>query len=486
MKILFVVSEAHPLVKTGGLADVAGALPAALTTLGEEIRVMLPAYPAALAALGGVDEWLSLGDPLGAGEVRLGLGRMPDSGVPVWLVDCPPLYDRPGSPYQDPEGIDWLDNDLRFAALARAAAIVCDAGAFVGWRPDVLHAHDWQTGLAPAYLALRGGQRPATVFTIHNVGFPGIFPADRLSELGLPPESFFTQGVEYYGNISFLKAGIYYSDRITTVSPTYAREVLDPEESGGLGGLLASRGSDLSGILNGIDAATWDPARDPCIARPYTAERLGDKAANKTALQRELGLPEDSGPLLGVVSRLTGPKGLDLILEAMPAILAEKAQLVVLGSGEPKLERKFARAAKAHPLQVAARIGYDEELAHRIQAGADILLVPSRSEPCGLTQLYALRYGTVPVVRRTGGLADTVKNATGSRSGTGFVFSEANADDLLGAVLAAIKAYRKPRAWRMLQRRAMKADFRWDVSARQYQALYLDLVRKSWREGIGR
>lgn len=476
MKILFVVSEAYPLVKTGGLADVAAALPAALTALGEDVRVMLPAYPQALAAVEGVADWLPLGDPLGAGEVRLGMGRMPDSGVPVWLVDCPPLYDRPGGPYQDPDGSDWPDNDLRFALLARVAAMVCDAGILIGWRPDVLHAHDWQTGLAPAYLALRGGRRPATVFTIHNIGFAGLFPADRIADVGLPPESFSLHGVEFHGDMSFLKSGIHYSDRITTVSPTYAREILTPEEGRGFAGVLAFRENDLTGILNGIDYRTWDPACDPLIARPYTAERLDDKAVNKTALQEELGLPKDDVPLLGVVSRLTGQKGLDLILEALPAILAESAQLAVLGSGQPQLERAFRKATKAHPRQVAVRIGYDEDLAHRIQAGADLLLVPSRFEPCGLTQLYALRYGTPPVVRHTGGLADTVTNASRGGSGTGFVFTDPTADDLLDAVLRAITAYRKPGVWRKLQRRAMKRDFSWDASARRYQALYRELA----------
>jgi starch synthase len=475
MKILVVASEAYPLVKTGGLADVAGALPAALAALGQDVRLMLPGYPPVLDGAEGLGRWRSLGDPLGAGELRIALGRVPGGGLPLWVVDCPPRYRRDGGPYLDPEGRDWPDNHLRFALLARAAAMVCDAGALLGWRPDVLHAHDWQTGLAPAFLALRGGRRPRTVFTIHNIQFPGIFGGETLAQVGLPPESFTPDGVEYHGGLSFLKAGIRYGDRVNTVSPGYAREVLTPEGGAGFDGLLTARGDRFGGILNGIDAAVWNPAGDPLIAHPYSARHLASKRQNKAALQRETGLaPLPDAPLLGAISRLTVQKGLDLVLGALPQMLARGGQLVLLGAGESTLEVAFRLAAEAHPGRVSVRIGYDEALAHRIQAGCDLLLVPSRFEPCGLTQLYALRYGTLPVVRRTGGLADSVLDARETGAGTGFVFDAATVADLTAALTRAFALYARRADWQAMQRRAMGRDSSWEGAARQYLALYRD------------
>ncbi|MBL6947003.1 MAG: glycogen synthase GlgA [Rhodospirillales bacterium] len=477
MKVLFTVPEMYPFVKTGGLGDVAGALPIALRNLGVDIRTMIPAYPEVLDKVAGLKAWKSLGDPLGAGEIQVALGHVPGSRVPVWLVKNKDLFERKGSPYLGPDGKDWPDNHVRFAALSRAAAMVCDAGAVLGWQPDILHSHDWQGGLAPAYLALRGGRRPGTVFTIHNMAFAGIYPASELGAVGLPLEAFSINGVEYHKQLSFLKAGIRYADRLTTVSPTHAREIMSQEFGFGFEGILASRALELRGILNGIDADTWNPGTDAMIEQTYNSRSLAKKAVNKAALQKRFGLPVDAkAPLLGVVSRFTIQKGIDLVLEVLPEIVNSGAQLVVLGSGETDLEKKLAKASKVFPDHISIRIGYDEPLSHLVQSGSDLFLVPSRFEPCGLTQMYALRYGTPPIVRRTGGLADSVLDASRADGGTGFVFEAADGQALNRAITRAIEHYRRPREWRALQRRAMKQDFSWENSAREYISLYRELT----------
>lgn len=477
MNILFLASEAYPLAKTGGLGDVVGALPAALAELGERVAIMVPGYPEAMDGARGKGGRIDLGDPLGAGTTSLVPGLMPDTGIPVWLVDCPRLFDRRGGLYQGPDGTDWPDNDLRFATLSRAGALLGMCPGLGAWRPDVIHANDWQSGLVSAYLAMAGGHRPASVFTIHNISFTGSFPKKRLKALGLPPEVYGVNGVEFYDQISFLKAGLYFSDQITTVSAVYAREIQNPADSYGLHGLLSSRENRLRGILNGVDYTLWNPASDSALAAPYQADDLAGKGANKEALRKEMGLPQfDGAPLLGVVSRLSDQKGMDLILGALGEILQQGAQMVVLGSGEPMLERAFAEAAAAHPDQIAVRFGFDERLAHRILAGGDILLMPSRFEPCGLTQLYALRYGMLPVVRRTGGLAESVIDVATGDAGTGFVFGPPSPTALSEAIHRAITLYRHPRAWQAVQRRAMHQDFSWERAAREYMMLYRDLV----------
>lgn len=477
MKVLFAVSEIYPVVKTGGLGDVAGALPVALGALGLDVRVMLPAYPALLDAAEGLGEPVSLGDPLGVGETRLILARLPQTGVAVWLVHCPALYDRKGGPYLGPDGRDWPDSHLRFALLARAAAMVCDVGSMLKWRPDVLHAHDWHAGLAPAYVNFRGGRRPGTVLTIHNLAFQGNFPPAVLGEVGLPPECFTIDGVEFHHQLSFLKAGVRYSDRVTTVSPTYAREILTPAFGCGFDGILRQRAADLRGILNGVDYGVWNPATDPLIAETYDARRLAGKEVNRRAVRERFGLAaEPEAPLFGLVSRFTDQKGIDLVLEAIPAMLGMGAQLAVVGSGDGDLEGRFRAAAAQHPGRLGLWLGYDEPLAHLLQAGCDLLMVPSRFEPCGLTQLCALRYGTPPVVRRTGGLADTVVDV-GSGEGTGFVFEPASANGLMGAVSRAVVAYRKKTAWRAMQRRAMAQDFSWTRAAQAYVDLYGEVAK---------
>ncbi|MCG8508342.1 MAG: glycogen synthase GlgA [Rhodospirillales bacterium] len=477
MKLLFTVSEMYPVVKTGGLGDVAGALPLALSRLGADVRVLLPAYRSVLQQVESREDFQSFGDPLGAGEVSLSQARVAGMEMPVWLVDCPELFDRPGGPYLDESGQDWPDNHLRYATLCRAAAMICDAGTLLGWQPDVLHAHDWQAGLAPAYLALRGGRRPASVFSIHNMAFAGIFPAETLEQVGLPPDCLSIYGVEYHQKLSFLKAGIRYADRLTTVSPTHAREIMIPEFGFGFEGILASRRRDLLGILNGIDDQIWNPRTDHLIAECYDARSLSKKAANKKALQKRYGLPrKPEAPLLGVVSRFTSQKGIDLVVETLPDIVKLGGQLVVLGSGEAELEKRLSAAAKSHSKQVAVTVGYDEDLSHLIQAGCDLFLVPSRFEPCGLTQMYALRYGTLPIVRRTGGLADTVVDAGDPDGGTGFVFDEASAASLRHALTRAFQTYKRPALWRDLQRRAMRADFSWKTAAKEYLSLYRELL----------
>lgn len=485
MRVLFVVSECAPFVKTGGLADVVGALPKALAPLGVDVRVMLPAYPglAELTAAGTVA--VDLG-ALNGGSARLVAVRA--AGLDLFLLDAPHLFDRPGNPYLGADGKDWPDNHLRFGALSLAAARLARSGDG-DWRPDLVHAHDWHAGLAPAYLRLAGGS-PASLITIHNVAFQGLFPAATIAELGLPPEAFTAEGYEFHGKVNFLKAGLVYADRITTVSPTYARELMRPEFGMGLEGILAARRADVAGILNGIDLDAWDPQTDAAIALRYSARTWARKAANKTALEDRFGLAaRPDAPLFCVISRLTRQKGIDLLIDALPRLVARGARLVVLGSGEADLEAALTEAAKDHPESVAVRIAYDETLSHQMQAGADAILVPSRFEPCGLTQLYGLRYGTLPIVARTGGLADTVIDANDAalRTGcaTGFQFSPVTAAGLGDAIDRACDAYADRRQWRAMTARAMKHPVGWERSAEAYAALYRGLAGRP-NQGIER
>ncbi len=483
MRLLFAASEVFPLIKTGGLADVAGALPAALVQAGHDVRVLMPGYPAALAQVQDIQVVGGLGDPLSVGaEARLLSGRIPGSDVIVWLVDCPALYDRAGGPYQDAHGHDHADNHLRFGLLSWAAAHLCTQGSPVQWQPDILHCHDWQTGLAPAYLrAWNVVDRPATVFTIHNIAYQGQFPADTTARLGLPWEMYTMDGLEYYGGLSFLKAGLAYSDKLTTVSPRYAREIQSAPHGCGLEGLLSYRSADLVGILNGADYGIWDPSRDACLSEPYDFhDPIPGKAANKRALQAELGLDQDpDSPLLIIVSRLNDLKGMDMVLAVLPTILGRGAQMAVLGSGDRGLEDAFRAVAQANPSRMAVRIGYSEELAHRLMAAGDVLVMPSRFEPCGLTQFYAYRYGTVPLVHATGGLADTVfdtsYDAMMSGRATGFVFEHANAGAFQWCVERTIDFYRQPDQWHRVQSAGGAMDFSWGRSTQSYLALYHSL-----------
>ena len=470
-RVLSIASECAPLVKTGGLADVAGALPAALGAEGVQMRTLLPGYPAVTAALQDGAEVAHFDDLFGA-PARVLAGQA--AGLDLLVIDAPHLFARPGNPYLGPDGRDWPDNPERFAALSWVGAHLGVHGAG-GWHPQVLHGHDWQAGFVTEYLRQMGGG-PATVLTIHNIAFTGATDASRMHSLRLDPGRFHMEGYEFYGGISALKAGLMGADALTTVSPTYAAELMTPEFGMGLDGVMRYRRESLIGILNGIDTDTWNPAADPAI-RPYDGP--GGKAPNKAALRSEMALPDADGPLCVIVSRMTHQKGLDLVLEALPALLDHGGQLAVLGSGDPGLEYAFRQAANDNP-HVAVRIGYDEGLSHRLIAGGDAILVPSRFEPCGLTQMYGLRYGTVPVVALTGGLADTVINASPAALvrgvATGLQFSPVTAEALSGALTRLCLLYKDADIWSRMQHNAMAHPVGWDQSARAYGALYSRLT----------
>ena len=466
--VLFVAPECAPLAKTGGLGDVCAALPAALRATGVEVEVLIPGYPGILQGVR-TREVASL-SALGV-EARLRSGPLPGSGVPFLVLECPELYARAGGPYQDENGVDWPDNALRFGLLSRVAAILACEGSPFTWRPDVVHCNDWPAGLAPAYLHFEKGPRAASLMSVHNLAFQGTVDPAWLKRLELPPESWSPEGVEFHGRLSFLKAGLAYASLLATVSPTYAAEIQTEAFGCGLDGLLRHRAGVLTGILNGIDTSAWNPASDPHLARRYDDATLELKGANKAALQRRMGLPFDDGvPLFGLVGRLTGQKGIDLVLESADE-LAALGQLVVLGKGEAAYERALRELAAERPARVAVRIGFDEPLAHLIEAGADLFLMPSRYEPCGLNQMYSQRYGTPPVARATGGLADTVEDGV-----TGFAFANPARPDFLAAVERAVRAWRDPAAWRALQRAGMARDFSWSAAARRYAALYRRLA----------
>lgn len=484
MRVLFASSEAYPLAKTGGLADVSAALPVALADLGIDAQLVLPGYPQALeSAVGGLvaAEFSLAGGP---DTTRLIRARMPDSGLPVWLVDCPTLFNRTGTLYQDQNGNDWPDNAQRFAHLSAAAACLARGELEPSWRADVVHANDWHTGLLPILLGERQSERPASIFTIHNLAYQGLFSGDVAAALSLPDGTFTPDGIEFYGQASFLKAGIRFSDCVTTVSPSYAREILTPQNGCGLDGLLRQRINHLSGILNGVDYRIWDPKSDRHLEARFAPGDMSGKRICKTSLQREMGLAIDPDiPLLVWLSRITDQKMADIVFHALPAILGRPVQLAMLGDGDPVLEAQFGDAAQHYRGRLAVRIGYEEPLAHRFHAGADILLHPCRFEPCGLTPLYAMRYGTLPVVRHVGGLRNTIIDAKEStiRSGdaTGFVFREASALDMLRCVDRALALFAETNVWRKIQRRAMSREFGWDATARGYHALYRKLTPKA-------
>jgi len=467
-KVLSVTSECVPLVKTGGLADVAGALPGALAGHGVDMRTLLPGYRAVVAQLA-TREVVAQWDDLFGGFARVLKGALGDQVL--YVLEAPHLYDRDGGPYVDRLGRDWPDNPERFAALCSAAALIANEG-IEDWFPQVLHLHDWQAGLTPVYLReLGAADRVATLMTVHNIAFQGMAPASLLPRLGLPRSGFHDKGYEFWGSISALKAGLVYADRLSTVSPTYAAELMTPEFGAGMDGVLRERQQDLLGILNGIDEDLWIP--------PYDAPE--GKAAHRAALRSELNLPEGwPGPLCVVVSRLTEQKGLDILLQALPALLDRGGQLALLGSGDPAMEAAFRAYADRHP-GVAVRIGYDEALARRLIAGGDAILVPSRFEPCGLTQLYGLRYGTLPLVALTGGLADTVINASpaGLAAGcaTGVQFQPVTAQALAHALMRLVSLYQQKPVWTRMMANAMASPVGWSQSATAYAALYAQMVK---------
>ena len=477
MRVLHVAAEVFPWVKTGGLADVLGALPQALTQAGADVRLLVPGYLALLDALQQQVVVAQLGPLFGAARVTLRRGNLAGSGVLAYVLDAPLLFRRAGNPYLGPDGQEWPDNLQRFALLGWAGAHLASGELDADWTPQVLHAHDWHAGAACAYLAAQPGASTRSVFTVHNLAYQGLFDAGDFGLLGLPVRFMASSGLEFHGQMSCMKAGLVYADRVSTVSPTYAREMALEEFGCGLDGVLRARGNHVSGILNGVDRQVWDPRNDAAIAAQYSPATLDAKALCKTALQAALGLPPEPGaPLFAAVSRLTSQKGLDLVLNALPELLAHGAQLAVLGSGDAALERSMLAAAAQYPRRVAVRLGYDEVLAHQMVAGADAMLVPSRFEPCGLTQLYALRYGTVPVVRRVGGLADTVRDLDQGDAATGVVFGPATGAALADAITRTVALFRQPAAWRALAVRCMREDFSWSKAASAYMDLYQQLV----------
>ncbi len=470
-------------MKTGGLGDVIHSLPHALRRIGADLRLVLPGYRAVLAQLDSVRilGWLDVPGAKRVHVVRILEAYHADFAFPIWLVDCPILFDRPGNPYMNPDGRDWPDNAERFTVFARAATELAQDVLGMNWLPDVVHANDWQTGLVPALLG-ELDHAPQCVFTIHNMAFGGHFSLAQFNSLGLPRHWWTVEGVEFYGGFSMLKAGIVYADEVTTVSPTYAREICTAEFGCGLQGVLQISRHKLHGILNGIDETAWNPAIDPYLSAHYSAgRRQPGKVLNKQTLLRRFGMVAGETlleiPLIGMVSRLVEQKGVDMVLAALPHWLEHTdARFVFLGSGNEEYEHQLRMFAAQYPQRIGVFIGYDESLAHMVEAGADMFLMPSRFEPCGLNQMYSLRYGTPPIVYRTGGLADTVVDATPGfleqGIANGFVFDEPSSEALIVAVNRALAWYAQPRLWQALLRAGMKQSFGWEHSAQAYLALY--------------
>ena len=481
LKVLFATPEAAPLIKTGGLGDVSGALPAALRGIGVDVRVLVPGYRQVIAQLGRHKAVATFDNLPGFPSSRLLSGTMAND-VPLLVLDCPVLFQRAGGPYQDAAGHDWPDNALRFGLLSRIAAVLGGSVSPLKWHPDLVHCNDWQTGLTPAYLRFAQGSAPS-IITIHNMAFQGNFAPATVQALHLPPSCFGINGVEFYGHLSFLKAGLFYADHITTVSPNYAQEIQQAALGFGMQGLLATRRDNLTGILNGIDTGEWNPATDKHIAGKYGIGRMTGKAADKKFLQGKLGLNiEPNVPLLGVVSRFTHQKGVDLILEIAPRLAGLPVQLAILGGGEAQMQQVASALSSRYRGKIGAQIGFSEELAHQIEAGADMFIMPSRFEPCGLNQLYSQRYGTPPIVHATGGLVDSVVNCTAEtlRNGTasGFVFSGMTAGNLFAAIQRAVDLYHDQRKWNILRKNCMAKNFGWESSAEVYRSIYLKVLKR--------
>ena len=479
-EILYISSEAYPLVKTGGLADVAGSLPNALLKQGQDVRLLLPAYPEVLNKITknkkvAVTSYYHL-------PVEIIETRLPGTNVVTLLINCPAVYDRPGGPYIDEHGNEWPDNALRFSIFCHAAVDIALNKLGLGWQPDIVHCNDWQSGLVPALLSLHD-DRPATVFTIHNLAYQGVFDHQSYADLSLPPQLWHMDGVEFYGNFAFMKGGLAYADKINAVSPTYAKEILEPENGYGLDGLLNHRADDLSGILNGIDEKQWNPGTDTLIDQKYNRRSLDKKSLNKTALQEQLSLPVDTSiPMIGMVGRLVSQKGLDIIIQSLPEILKLPMQLVILGTGDLHYEMQLSEFAESYSTKIQVIIGYDEALAHKVEAASDIYLMPSIFEPCGLNQLYSLRYGTLPIVTPVGGLADTVIDASDenieNQTANGFVLNEQSASALYLTINRALSLYNQPTTWRKIQNTAMNGDYSWNASALNYLKLYKEALDK--------
>ncbi|MEE9331555.1 MAG: glycogen synthase GlgA [Methylophilaceae bacterium] len=488
MQVLFVTSEAYPLIKTGGLADVSSALPKALKNLKAfqgDVKILLPGYTVVLDKIESPKEIATI-EVLGQ-VCTLIMGKMPQSqnkqdAVDVIAIQNTFLYERPGGPYNDEEGEDWSDNALRFGVLSRVASLLCsEATPYKAWRPTLVHCNDWQTGLVPAYMKLVDHSTAKSIFSIHNLAFQGCFDASYLSTLELPISHFNVNGLEYHEQISFLKAGLFYADKLSTVSPTYADEIQTPAFGFGLEGLLQTRQHDLVGILNGIDTLDWNPAVDEHLPKNYTASRIAGKKVVKKHLQQQLNLNDDGDlPLLGVVSRFTHQKGLDLLPAIIPQVVAQGGQFAILGSGDSVIEAQFATLAKQYPTQVSVTIDYNESLSHNIMAGTDMFVMPSRFEPCGLNQMYGMAYGTPPIVSPTGGLADSVVDTNEAtlkqKTATGFVIEEVSTTAMLAGVTRAIATWHKKPVWRNIQRNGMQLDLSWRSRAQAYLRLYQELL----------
>jgi len=475
-KILFVSSEVHPLIKTGGLADVAGSLPLSLAQLGQDIRIFMPNY-GAIKYNQEVHKKCTL--HIDNRTIHILETKLPDSDVIVWLLDYPDFFGNKGNPYVDEHGHSWINSAERFALFSRIAVEIAQDRAHLDWQADVVHCNDWQSGLVPALLSIEP-TRPATVFTIHNMAYQGIFSQETFQQLNLPGELWNHHAIEFYGMMSFIKGGIACADHITTVSPTYALEIQTPEFGYGLDGLLHHRHNELNGILNGIDLEQWSPEHDTRIPQTYSTGRLAKKLINKTALQKHFALPEnESIPVIALISRLVDQKGINLVIACLEHLVDYPMQFVLLGSGDKELEHQLKNLSYLYPDQISIKLGYDEDLAHLIEAGADLFLMPSLFEPCGLNQLFSQRYGTLPIVRNTGGLADTVVDTLAEtiadQTATGFVFNEPSVGALLETVKRALLIYANSKVWKQLQKNAMKKDFSWQKSAKEYIALYKTL-----------
>lgn len=477
--VLYISSEAFPLIKTGGLADVAGSLPNALLKNSQDVRLLLPAYPEVLKNIKkrkiiASTSYYNL-------AVDLIETRLPGTNVTVWLVDCPSVFNRPGGPYTDDHGQPWHDNSLRFAIFCHVAVDISLDNFSLTWKPDVVHCNDWQSGLVPALLSLHK-KRPATVFTIHNLAYQGVFDYKTFTDLKLPEQLWHINGLEFYDQFSFIKGGLAYADKITTVSPCYAKEILQPEYGYGLDGLLKHRQNDLVGIINGIDEKQWNPGTDKHLIQNYNKRSLNKKSINKSALQKEYKLPVDASiPMIGMVSRLVEQKGLDIIIQSLPTLLKRPIQIFILGTGDIHFEIQLTEWVKYYPDRLRVVIGYNESLAHQIEAASDLYLMPSTFEPCGLNQLYSLRYGTLPIATPVGGLADTVIDATEKniKKGTanGFILKKKSALSLINTIKRSIDTYHDQTIWRKLQINAMSVDSSWKSSAEQYITLYDDVVK---------
>ncbi|WP_417514482.1 glycogen synthase GlgA [Marinobacter sp.] len=480
IRVLFATSEVYPLVKTGGLADVSASLPEALCRLEYDVHILLPGYPAAMEAARSEHALKKASIQVGEYGVSIWQTRLPGSAVTLWLVDCPALFDRPGNPYQNSKGEDWWDNAQRYELFCRVAAQIALGQAGIHWTPDIVHCNDWQTGLIPVFLE-RHQRRPGTVFTIHNLAYQGLFPQEIFRALALPDSLWNMHELEFHGQLSFIKGGLVFADRITTVSPGYAREIQTPEYGYGLDGLLQHRRDRLSGILNGIDTRVWNPEDDPCQDFHYSRDSLENKLLCKARLQEQLGLAPGNAPLLGFIGRMVEQKGLDWLVAGMPSLLKLGCQFALLGSGETRYEEPLKALAQQWPDQVSLTLGYDEVLSHRITAGCDLFVMPSRFEPCGLNQMYSLRYGTLPVVHSVGGLKNTVFDPSdvGLDEANGFSFQEPTARSFLSAIERALEYRDNQRAWRRMQHNAMSGEYSWRLRAKSYGDLYQQVLAEA-------